>query len=180
MAWAADVLSFWFETLAPAQWFKKDDGVDTEIRARFLGLHEQIASSPDDVLLAAADTALAAIVVLDQFPRNLFRNSARSFATDAKALRLADAAVARGIDQGLTRDQRLFIYLPFEHSEDLAMQERSVALIGALGNAELTRYAVAHQVIIERFGRFPHRNAVLGRASTAEELAFLQEPMSSF
>ncbi len=180
MAWAADVLSFWFETLAPAQWFKKDDGVDTEIRARFLGLHEQIASSPDDVLLAAADTALAAIVVLDQFPRNLFRNSARSFATDAKALRLADAAVARGIDQGLTRDQRLFIYLPFEHSEDLAMQERSVALIGALGNAELTRYAVAHQAIIERFGRFPHRNAVLGRASTAEELAFLQEPMSSF
>jgi uncharacterized protein (DUF924 family) len=171
--WAADVLSFWFETLTPAQWFKKDDGVDIQIRQRFLDVFERVAMTADAGLLTNVRHARAALIVPDQFPRNIFRGSARSFATDAKALRLADAAVARGFDHGLTRDERLFMYLPFEHSEDLATQERSMALISALGDPELTRFAVAHRDIIARFGRFPHRNAVLGRASTHDEIEFL-------
>ncbi len=178
--WVNNVLAFWFRELTPAQWFRRDDAVDATIRKRFSPVHAQAATATDAALLLNTDTALGAIIVLDQFSRNMFRGDPRAFASDDKALRLAIAAVAAGLDQTRSRDHRLFLYLPFEHSENPAIQVRSVALIGALGDAELTRYAEAHKVIIDRFGRFPHRNAVLGRATTPEEAAFLKEPMSRF
>jgi len=150
------------------------------IRARFLGLHERVAAAPEGELLADPRTALAAVIVLDQFSRNMFRGSAGAFATDAKALVLADEAVACGFDSRLSQKERLFLYLPFEHSENPAMQTRSVALFTALGDPEQSKYAEAHKAIIDRFGRFPHRNAILGRPSTAAEEAFLKKPGSSF
>lgn len=181
MTWPDDVLDFWFRELAPEAWFRKDATVDETIRTRFLGRHEQVVADFD--LAAATGTpgrALATIIVLDQFPRNMFRNTPRAFATDPLALSVADAAVARGLDTGLEKMRRLFLYLPFEHSEALVHQARSVELIGGLGDDDLRRYAVAHSDIIKRFGRFPHRNVILGRGSTAEELAFLSQPGSSF
>jgi uncharacterized protein (DUF924 family) len=178
--WVAEVLSFWFEELKPAQWFSKDVALDELICARFIGLHERVAAAPEGELLADPTIALAAVIALDQFSRNMFRGTARSFATDAKALALADKAVARGFDWRLSENERLFLYLPFEHSEDPAMQVRSVALFTVLGDPKQRKYAEAHKAIIDRFGRFPHRNAILGRRSTAAEEAFLEKPGSSF
>jgi uncharacterized protein (DUF924 family) len=129
--------------------------------------------------LVDADTALAATIVLDQFSRNMFRGTAAAFAADTKALAIAEAALARGFDRGLPDARRQFFYLPFEHSEDAEVQKRSVELFATLG-PEALRWADAHKVIIDRFGRFPHRNAVLGRVSTPEELEFLSGPNSSF
>ena len=123
---------------------------------------------------------LAAILVLDQFPRNMFRDDPRAFATDAAALALAKRAIDEGIDMRLAPEQRAFVYMPFQHAEALDDQARSIALFTALGNPNNLDFALRHQAIIERFGRFPHRNSVLGRVSTAAELAFLQEPGSSF
>jgi uncharacterized protein (DUF924 family) len=122
----------------------------------------------------------AAVIVLDQFSRNLFRNSARAFAADPLARKLAARAIEQGVDAALPPEQRIFLYLPFEHSEDRADQARAVALTNALGNENWTRYALAHQALIERFGRFPHRNAVLGRESTPEELEVLKQPFGAF
>lgn len=178
--WVEDVLTFWFERTAPDRWFKKDPTFDASVRELFLGLHESLVSRGNDGLLANARTALAAVIVLDQMSRNMFRDTPRAFAADAQALRLAEAAVARGFDAGLTKDQRMFLYLPFEHAEDRASQARSVALMTSLGDADLQKWAQAHRVIIDRFGRFPHRNGILGRISTAEETDFLKQPDSSF
>lgn len=178
--WVADVLQFWFRDTTREQWFKRDAALDDRIRARFLSVHEQVSATPDAALLADARTALAAVIVLDQFSRNMFRGSARAFASDAKALALADAAMSKGLAARLTKDELLFLYLPFEHSETLEAQVRCVALMSGLGDAELTRYAQAHCDIIQRFGRFPHRNEILGRTSTAEEIEFLKQPGSSF
>ena len=178
--WAYDVLRFWFEDLQRADWFKKSAATDEMIRERFLTLFEMLAARPIDQVRASPETALAAVIVLDQFARNMFRGSPQSFANDGKALAIAEAAIANGFDQALEADRRVFLYLPFEHSECLADQERAVALIEALGDAEYTRYAIAHRDVILRFGRFPHRNAVLGRHSTADELAYLAEPGSGF
>jgi uncharacterized protein (DUF924 family) len=178
--WPRAVLDFWFKELSVAQWFRQDAVVDGLIRDRFAATLESAAAVPEAELVSDPDTALAAIITLDQFPRNMFRGSAAAFAHDAKAVRLATLAVDRGDDQGRTVHERLFIYLPFEHSESPDNQARAVALISALGDAELTRYAEAHKIIIDRFGRFPHRNAILGRTSTPQEIAFLKEPMSSF
>jgi uncharacterized protein (DUF924 family) len=130
--------------------------------------------------LRDARTALAAIVVFDQMPRNMFRGTARAFATDPQALDIADAAVASGFDRGLTKDERLFCYLPFEHAEDSALQARCIALMSGLGDPDLIKWAEMHKAIIDRFGRFPHRNAALARPSTPEEIEFLKEPGSSF
>ena len=131
-------------------------------------------------LLANAQTALAAVIVLDQMSRNMFRDTPRAFATDPLALRVAEAAIARGFDAGLTKDQRMFLYLPFQHSEDRQSQARGRALMASLGDAEQSKWAEAHRAIVDRFGRFPHRNAILGRASTPEETEFLKQPGSSF
>lgn len=178
--WVDDVLSFWFGELSREQHFKRDETVDQRIRHRFSGLYEKVLAGREPIDETSPRAVLAAAIVLDQFPRNMFRGSPRAFEADPLARRMAATAVDRGLDERLGKDERLFLYLPFEHSENAADQVRSVALIGALGDDELTRYAVAHKVIIDRFGRYPHRNAVLGRTSTPEELAFLKEPMSSF
>jgi uncharacterized protein (DUF924 family) len=178
--WVDDVLRFWFEETGPKQWFEKSDALDAEVRRRFLELHETLTARPSHALLADARMALAAIVVLDQMSRNMFRANPRAFAADSKALGLADAAIAQGFDSGMTKDERMFLYLPFEHAESREAQARSVALMAGLGDPELTKYAEMHKIIIDRFGRFPHRNAVLGRPSTPEEIEFLKQPGSSF
>jgi uncharacterized protein (DUF924 family) len=178
--WIGEVLSFWFDDVGPEAWFRKDAAVDEQIRARFLILYEVLAKWPPSDALASPNRALATVLVLDQFPRNLFRGSAQAFATDALAREVATGAVAKGFDGGFDKDRRLFFYLPFEHSEDKADQVRSVELISSLGDADLAGWAARHKAVVDRFGRFPHRNAVLGRASTPEEEAFLQQPGSSF
>jgi len=178
-AWVAELLRFWFEETPPSRWFAKDDDFDRAVRARFLAAHEAAAALDLAACLADADTALAAAIALDQLPRNMFRDTPRAFATDARARAVAEGAIAAGFDAQLPAERRQFLYLPLEHAEDAGAQARSVALFAALG-PEYVRWAEAHKAIIDRFGRFPHRNAILGRPSTPEELAFLEEPGSSF
>lgn len=181
-SWAPRVVKFWFDTLSPKDWFQPPPEVDAAIVSQFLDLPDEIFGQSDVALLTSPHVALAAIVVLDQFPRNLYRGTERAFAYDERALGLAKAAVAHGFDrdEGLSTDQRVFMYLPFEHSESIADQQQAVALISALGNDVYTQYAIAHRDVIARFGRFPHRNKILGRASTAQEAEFLLQPGSSF
>jgi uncharacterized protein (DUF924 family) len=169
---AGDVLAFW-RAAGPDKWFKKDAAFDTEITSRFSALWRDAAAGALADWEAAPEPALALVLVLDQFPRNMFRSKADAFATDPLARGVAERAIARGFDQKVPASERLFFYLPFEHSESLADQERAIALIGTLGNPDLTRWAELHADIIRRFGRFPHRNSTLGRASTGEEQAFL-------
>jgi uncharacterized protein (DUF924 family) len=179
--WVTRVLDFWFEELGRPDWFGKGKPIDGEIAARFQSTYDEISASAAPASLGAdADTALAAVLVLDQFPRNIFRGTPGAFATDASARAVAEAAIGAGFDSALPLDRRLFLYLPFEHSEDVADQERAVKLISSLGDAEYTAYAEAHANVIRRFGRFPHRNAILGRLSTPEELTYLAEPGSGF
>jgi uncharacterized protein (DUF924 family) len=178
-AWVGEVLHFWFDELAPADWFAKNDDIDARIRDRFLTLHERLAAD-DGLGVSAPRTTLAAVIVLDQFSRNSFRGSPRAFAADPNARRLARTAIEQGFDRVMNKEERLFLYMPFEHSEDREDQARSVNLITQLADDDWTRYAMAHKVIIDRFGRFPHRNAILQRHSTTDELALLKEPMSSF
>ena len=166
------VLAFWRDA-GPAKWFRKDDNFDSEIKTRFLNVYEAAAAGQLTAWESSAETALALLIVLDQFPRNMFRVDARTFAADALARAVADRALSRGFDQEVPAGERMFFYLPFEHSEDLADQERAVALFRATGNADLLKWAELHADIIRRFGRFPHRNAALGRATTAPEQAFL-------
>ena len=180
-AWVGEVLDFWFGELGPRQWFAKDAALDAEIRSRFGALHAHLlATQARDVEFLGGRAARAAVLVLDQFSRNLYRNSAQAFAGDALARQLAREAIACGEDAHLADSERLFLYLPFEHSEELADQELSVRLNEQLGNADWTRYALAHRELIARFGRFPHRNAALGRASTPEELEAMAGPMGRF
>ena len=185
----AEVLLFWFggppeRGKAHKRWFVKDAAFDREVRERFLPLYEEAAAGKLAHLKDWAADCLALIVLLDQFPRNMFRGTPRAFATDPLALEAARHAVAGGFDRDLLPVERLFVYLPFEHSEALADQDRSCELTKPLDaypeTNEVYRYAVLHRDIIRRFGRFPHRNAILGRASTLEELEFLKGPGSSF
>ena len=178
--WDEDILDFWFREHGRDNWFKREDAFDAAIRSRFLTHYESLALVLPDAARDQQRSALAAILALDQFPRNLFRGTARAFATDAPALQLSRNAVGRGHDAALNVDERLFLYLPFEHSEQASDQARAVSLISGLGDAEYTRFALAHQHIITRFGRFPHRNAALARPSCDDELAFLKLPGSSF
>jgi uncharacterized protein (DUF924 family) len=178
--WVGDVLLFWFEQTEPDQWFKKDPTFDASVRERFLGLHEMLVSRGHNGLLTDADTALASVIVLDQMSRNMFRDTPRAFAADPQALWVAEAAIDRGFDAGLTKDQRMFLYLPFQHSEDRQSQARSVQLVASLSDPELENWAQAHRAIVDRFGRFPHRNGILGRISTPEETEFLKQPDSHF
>ena len=167
------MLSFWRES-GSEKWFKKDAAFDDEIRRRFLEAYEAAAASQLAGWESTPTGALALIIVLDQFPRNMFRGNARDFAADPLARAVADRALTRGFDKKVDPAERQFFYLPLEHSESLAEQERCCALFRATGDAELLKWAKLHADIIRRFDRFPHRNAVLGRASTPEELAFLE------
>ena len=173
--WTRDILDFWFG-LAPERHWRVDPVLDAEIVTRFGALWEEQRHRPAGDFLASPDDALAAIILFDQFPRNMFREDARAFASDSLARAITKEALDRGYDQETAKERRHFFYLPLEHSEDLEDQDRSVALFEKLGSAEYLDYAVKHRDVIVRFGRFPHRNAVLGRASTEEEIAFGLEP----
>ena len=184
---APDVLRFWFgegtdHGKAHQRWFVKDAAFDAEVRKRFADLHERLTHNRE--WLDERRSCLARIIVLDQFSRNMFRGTPRAFATDALALDAARDAVARGFDRAMLPVERLFVYLPFEHSETLADQEKSCELIQPLDafaeTNDVYRYALLHRDIIQRFGRFPHRNAILARISTPEEIEFLKAPGSSF
>jgi uncharacterized protein (DUF924 family) len=172
VASAAEVVSFWREA-GPERWFNKDTAFDEEIRNRYLATHEAAAAGKLSDWEQTAEGALALLILLDQFPRNMFRGEARAFATDPLARAIAAGAIVRGFDSQAPEGMRGFFYLPFEHSEDLADQERCVAFYKAAGDAEGLKWAELHADIIRRFGRFPHRNAALGRATTPEEQAFL-------
>ena len=168
-----DVIAFWREA-GPEKWFKTDEGFDAEIAERFSALHGAAAQGSHDDWAEDGDGALALILMLDQFSRNLHRGSALAFANDRKALRIAETALARGHDRAASKDLQIFFYMPFEHSESLADQRRAIRLTHAMQNAEYLKYAHTHHDVIRRFGRFPHRNAVLGRHTTAAEKAFLE------
>jgi uncharacterized protein (DUF924 family) len=172
-AWVAAVVHFWFEELARSHWFTKSAAIDARIRARFLELHERLATH-EAPAAAAPRSLLAAVIVLDQFSRNLFRGSPRAYAADPIARRLSRTAIDRRFDIAMKKPERYFLYLPFEHSEDKEDQALALDLIKPLGNEDWTRIAADHRATIERFGRFPHRNAILDRLSTADEIAFLQ------
>jgi uncharacterized protein (DUF924 family) len=178
-AWVGEVLRYWFEVVTESHWFAASREVDEHIRDRFLALHEQLSSGDVSALRTPRET-LAAIIVLDQFSRNLFRGSPRAYGADSLARRLASSALSQGHDRDMTDAQKQFFYLQFQHSEDPQDQGRSLALFEKLGNAGWIEYARAHKSLIDRFGRFPHRNAILGRPSSAEEIASLSEPMGSF
>ncbi len=175
-----DIVRFWFEELKPKDWYRKDPAIDAEITKRFGAIYEALKTSVPQDWLAEPKGMLAAILVLDQFPRNMFRDDPRAFAMDQAALMLSKRAIAEGMDMRVPPEQRAFIYMPFQHSEARDDQARSIELFTALGAPLNLDFAQRHEAIIARFGRFPHRNAVLGRESTREELAFLKEPGSSF
>ncbi|WP_240097367.1 DUF924 family protein [Thermomonas flagellata] len=169
---AQELLAFWRDA-GRARWFRGGEAFDAECRARWQALHFAAARRELDAWAGEPEAALARVLLLDQIPRNIFRGSAHAFATDGLALEAAQAMLAAGHDARIAPELRAFCYLPFEHAEDAAMQARAVALFAALGDAEYLRYARAHQEVIARFGRFPHRNAVLGRSSSDAERAWL-------
>lgn len=167
-----DVIHFWLAA-GPSKWFAKDDTFDAELRNRFLDDHLAAARGEREGWLETPEGALALVLLLDQIPRNIFRGSAQAFASDALARAYAERSIAAGFDLRIDPALRIFFYLPFEHSESMADQDRAVTLIAALDDANYLQYAEAHRDAIRRFGRFPHRNAALGRASTAEEKAWI-------
>ena len=182
-----ELLKFWFGEAPGKQrreWFVKDAKFDDDLRRRFGALHEKASKRELEGWRDSPEPMLALVIVLDQLSRNLFRGDARAFAQDGHALECASQAVSRGDDLELLPVQRAFLYLPYEHSESLADQDRGVDLMRSLDGFEETRgmsdYAVRHRDVIRRFGRFPHRNAALGRASTPEETEFLRQPGSGF
>jgi len=168
----AEVIAFWREA-GPERWFEKNEVFDEAVRARFLALHERAAAGELKDWENSAEGTLALLLLFDQFPRNMFRGTARAFATDELARAIAAGALLKGFDAQVPSDLRTFLYLPFEHSEDMADQERGLALYTAAGDQDDLKWAQIHADIIRRFGRFPHRNAALGRSTTPEEQAFL-------
>jgi uncharacterized protein (DUF924 family) len=174
----SDIVGFW-RTAGPARWFKKDDGFDAAIRLKFEPTHHAAARGEYESWIETSEGALALLILLDQFPRNLYRGSGHAFATDPLARRIASEAIERGHDRAGPSGLRSFFYLPYEHSEALADQDRSLALCetlkGETGEDGFLKWAIGHRNIIVRFGRFPHRNGALGRVSTQEEQAFLDE-----
>ena len=177
---AEAVLGFWFTETEPEKWFKKDDAFDAAISARFADVYRRAAAGEFDGWQGTPRGCLALVIVLDQFPRNIFRGDARCFATDAAARAVLRHALDSGFDRGLSVPEKQFLYLPLQHSEDAADQALSVTLNAATGDADLLKWAEAHRRIVERFGRFPHRNAILGRETTPEEVEFLKGKGSSF
>lgn len=180
MTTPADILDFWFSEIQPAQWWSKSDDFDRLIAARFGAVLQAAARCELYAWRATPAGRLAEVIVLDQFSRNINRGEAQAFANDALALGLAQEAVAAGADKGLLLAQRAFLYMPYMHSESAAIHALAVALFSQPGLEHNLDFELRHKAIIDRFGRYPHRNAVLGRASTAEEAAFLQTPGSSF
>jgi uncharacterized protein (DUF924 family) len=189
-----DILHFWFgeeaysaESYAERRklWFGKNPAIDQEIRDRFLELYHQASAGVLQGWAESPQGCVALVVLLDQFPRNMFRDQPQAFATDAQALKVAQRAIAQGFDRNLSPVERIFLYLPLEHSENLDHQRQCVALMASVckDHPELNDpydYALRHQAVIERFGRFPHRNRILGRESTPEEVEFLKQRGSSF
>jgi uncharacterized protein (DUF924 family) len=167
--WAAQVLHFWFHDHKDSDWFGGGPEFDAKVTEAFAVWRDALRSQPVSSFSSDAPTALAAIILFDQVPRNACRGTAEAFATDHIALGIAREVVAKGLDNIMTKDERLFLYLPFEHSENLDDQRESVRLIGGLGDQRLLQFAIDHQAMIERFGRFPHRNRILGRADRAGE-----------
>ena len=175
-----EVLSFWFEQNGPKRWWTRDPQFDAEIRSRFGAVHGRAVLGELHDWRDTPEGCLAEIVVLDQFSRNLYRDDARAFAADGMALALAQEAVRVGADQAVPPVRRQFFYMPYQHSESGQIHEDAMALFERLEEPEGLDYERRHKVIIDRFGRYPHRNEVLGRRSTDEEIAFLREPGSSF
>ncbi|CEJ11158.1 hypothetical protein BN1110_01445 [bacterium YEK0313] len=173
IATPTEILAFWRKA-GPDFWFVKDEAFDRAITERFLATYEAAAAGSLESWETTAEATLALVIVLDQFPRNMFRGTPRAFAADPLALAIAERAVGKGFDRLIGPDLRSFLYLPMEHCEQIGVQRRSVALFATLGDAELDRYAVIHHDLIAAYGRFPHRNAILGRTSSPEELAFLE------
>jgi uncharacterized protein (DUF924 family) len=169
-----DILHFWRQA-GPPRWFKKDRAFDEAIRLKFEPVHHAAARGEYDAWAETAEGALALLILLDQFPRNLYRNSAHAFATDPKARAIAQRAVEQAFHKAVEPELAGFFVLPFEHSEDLAEQDFGLAVAEALGDDEVTKWCRIHREIIARFGRFPHRNPALGRETTPDEQAFLDE-----
>lgn len=181
MADAAAVVAFWFAPGREKQWFGGGEVFDKEVDEALSAAHQRAVAGDLDSWQTTPQGCLALCILLDQVPRNIFRGTPRAFASDEAALAVTRHALAGGFDESLTQVERLFLYLPLEHSEDLADQVTCMRLVRSLDeNPEWLRYAEAHRDIIARFGRFPHRNAILGRESTDDEVAFLKEPGSSF
>jgi uncharacterized protein (DUF924 family) len=168
MAWPDEVLGLWFG-LTREQWWKADPELDAQLRERFLALWEKERENVPEAFLGSARDAVAAVILFDQFPRNMFRGHADQFSTDPLALAIARGAVERRLDEAMSPAERGFLYMPFQHSEDLDDQKRSLALFTALGDDYQLRYAKKHHDVVARFGRFPHRNAILGRPPRAAE-----------
>jgi uncharacterized protein (DUF924 family) len=168
--WRADVLKFWFG-LEPKQWWSGGPELDGRIKEDFIELWTEKRQLPTDNFLTHPLAALAGVILFDQFPRNMFRGYAEAYSTDALALAIAKGAIERGLDKELTLDERKFLYMPFQHSEKLTDQNRAVLLFTEMADDQQIKYANHHRGIIERFGRFPHRNAILGRASRPDEIA---------
>jgi len=175
-----EVLHFWFEEIDKKSWFKKDLSFDQTLMSRFGTLHRCAEQSELFNWRRTASGRLAEIIVLDQFSRNLYRNSPRSFASDPLSLALAQEAILQNLDETLTAEQRVFLYMPFMHSESKTIHEVAFKLFEDLALDDNLEYEVRHKSIIDRFGRYPHRNQILGRESTPEELEFLAQPGSSF
>jgi uncharacterized protein (DUF924 family) len=175
-----DVLSFWFEEISPDSWFKKDDDFDETLRARFGSTVEAALAGELDSWADTLEGCVALILVLDQFPRNIYRGTPRAFGGDDRALELSQRCVERGYLNTDHTGWRSFMLMPMMHSEDLEVQEASLPLFDELTNPRTHGFAVRHRDIVARFGRFPHRNAILGRPSTDAEVAFLEQPGSSF
>lgn len=174
------VLDFWFVELGPEDRFKKSDELDVQIVERFGRFHHAAVSGELYSWRESGLGALAEVIVLDQFSRNMYREDPRSFSQDPQALTLAQEAVRRGLDQELTPDQKAFLYMPYMHSESALIHEVALELFGQSGLEFYLEYEIKHKVIVDRFGRYPHRNKILGRTSTAEEIEFLKQPGSSF
>lgn len=174
------VIAFWFTEITPKQWWARSDDFDQLISTRFGALHTAASRCELFAWRKTAIGRLAEVIVLDQFSRNMFRDRAEAFASDGLALALAQNAVAGGADRELEVDQRAFLYMPYMHSESAAIHGVAQVLFASLGDKDKLNFELRHKAIIDRFGRYPHRNALLGRASTPDEIAFLQTPGSSF
>ena len=175
-----EVITFWFEELKPTQWWQVDDALDQQISIRFKEVHHRACRCELELWRESPAGRLAEIIVLDQFSRNIYRNTPQAFSSDPLALALAQEAIKQGADQACNEQQRGFFYLPFMHSESIVIHEIAVQLYQALGNENNLDFENRHKEIIERFGRYPHRNIILGRESTPEEAEFLKQPGSGF